>query len=70
MPYKGFIWAYLPQENSINCFVELHASHQIVDQGGQPDLCACPCIADGFDVHPVHRISHESKDVLDSCAMP
>ena len=47
--------------------VELDAAHHVVGQIVQADLPCRPRVADGADVHGVHRVRYEAEDMLDPC---
>lgn len=56
----------IPQENIINFLVQLRASHHVIGQICQTDLGCRPDVANGFDVHGVHRVGEIAKHVLNS----
>jgi len=53
----------------MDCPVELDAAQHVVGQVGQADLPCRPRVADGSDVHGVHRVRHETEDMLDPGAV-
>jgi len=59
-------WAQLsPEKDVVNYFLELHARHQVIGQVGQTTLGNRSDISDRSDAHGLHRIGHESKNMLD-----
>jgi len=49
--------------------IELDAAHHIVGQIGQADLPCRARVADGPNVHGVHRVCHEPEDMFDPRAV-